>query len=392
MPLNPQSRFRNRQEAFVMLRSGDVAHRLLLPFIKETEELLLSALSSIDPNATCQIIPAPDLGFPHDVIRIAGGFPTGCLVEWNCSTPFVPIDTTVNIDTSSIFVLDKDVSLSISADLFEWLRRKFETSSYVFNFNKGNHFISFGRTATTDTPVLVIHSNEKEFKYQYNGLMPAEDNWFANQVQVLRHNNRYIRYIVGEAANLFVDLAQSLEQFNILRHRFVAHLLTQDRAQILSQEHHHHYYMPTRQSVAIGCFLVTVGTRVPIFSRPGRNIAIFVPSEGGANSLKTFSTSSFGEGTVLVPHGWGKTCVEGTCFAIDYDRRIFELSGRTYELRTLVSLGKDNRLQLRDFQSNDANQNGFFWEIAHHCPGAVVDQIYQIASFTKNGFERHRKT
>jgi hypothetical protein len=93
-----------------------------------------------------------------------------------------------------------------------------------------------------------------------------------------------------------------------------------------------------------------------------------------------------------VPHGWGKTCIEGTSFSVDYDRRLFELSGRTYDIKTLASLGKDERLQLRDFQSNDANPNGFFEQIGDHCPGVVVDQIVQVASFTKNGFERHRTT
>lgn len=268
-----------------MIKNGDIAHGLLLPFVKETEALLQRALSSIDSNASCRIVSAPDLGFPHDVIRIAGGFPTGCLVEWNCSTPFVPIDTTVNIDTSSIFVLDQDISRDIGANTFDWLRGRFEASSYIFNFNKGNHFISFGRTAATNRPILVIHSNEKEFKYQYNGLMPAEDNWFADRVQLFRHNNRYIRYVLGDVADLFVDMAQSLERFNVLRHRFVAHLLTQNHTRIISQEDHHHYYMPTRQSVAIGCFPVEVGTRVPIFSRPGRNIAIFEPLKGGPNTL-----------------------------------------------------------------------------------------------------------
>lgn len=372
-----------------MIKNRDIAHELLLPFIRETETILQLALNSIDSNASCRIVPAPDLGFPHDVIRIAGGFPTGCLVEWNCLTPFVPIDTTVNVDTSSIFVLDDDISHDVNAETFGWLRRKFERSSYVFNFNKGNHFISFGRKAATGTPVLVIHSNEKEFKYQFNGLMPAEDNWFADQVRLFRHHDRYIRYVIGDVANLFVDVAKSLEQFNVLRHRFVAHLLTRNRARIISQEDHHHYYMPTRQSVAIGCFPVKAGTRVPVFSRPGRNIAIFEPQKGGPNAL---GQSESGNDLVLVPHGWGKTCVEGTTFSIDFDRRSFVLSGKMYEIKALVSLGKDERLQLRDFPTNSSELGGFFAQISHHCPGVVVDQIIQMASFTKNGFERHNIT
>lgn len=369
-----------------MLRNSDVAHDLLTPFAKETESLLRLTLNSIDPRADCRIVVAPDLGFPHDVIRIAGGFPTGCFVEWDCAIPFVPIDTTVNIDTSSIFLLDKDISNDVNAGTFDWLRERLENSSYLFNFNKGNHFISFGRTVNTDSPVLVIHSNEKEFKYQYNGLMPAEDNWFADQIRIFRSGNRYIRYVIGDVAALFVDLAQSLEHFNVIRHRFVAHLLTRGKTGILNQEDHHHYFMPTRQSVAIGCFPVESGTRVPVFSRPGQNIAIFEPLPDGLNVLKRLPS---GKDLVLVPHGWGKTCAEGTEFSIDYDRNLFLLSDRPYEIRTLVTLGKDERLKLREFVSNSSETNGFFDQIAHHCPGRVVDQIRQLASFTKNGFECH---
>ncbi|MCF2435265.1 hypothetical protein LV779_14035 [Streptomyces thinghirensis] len=39
---------------------------------------------------------------------LAEGFATGCLVEWACRVPVVPVDTTMNIDTSSVFWLDGD--------------------------------------------------------------------------------------------------------------------------------------------------------------------------------------------------------------------------------------------------------------------------------------------
>lgn len=370
-----------------MIRNGDLAHNLLIPFIKETENLLYQALKSINPNVSCRILPAPDLGFPHDVIRIAGGFPTGCLVEWDCPIPFVPIDTTVNIDTSSVFFLDDDISSIINENTFDWLRSKFYESSYIFNFDKGNHFISFGITTITNRPVLVIHSNEKEFKYQFNGLMPSENNWFSDKVHIFRGSNgRYIRYITGDTANLFVDLAKSLEHYNVIRHRFVAHLLTQSKAKIINQEDYHHYYMPTRQSVAIGCFPVESGMCVPIFSRPGRNITIFKPQAGGLNALGKLPS---GNDLLLVPHGWGKTCIDDTSFSIDYEQGLFTLSGQKYEIKTQVSLGKDERLQLRNFCSNNFDGDEFFTQIADHCPGTIVEQIRQVVSFTKNGFERY---
>lgn len=370
----------------LLLRS-DAAHTLLIPFIRDTEQLMLKALTRFDANATCRIIPAVDLGFPHDVVRIAGGFPTGCYVEWECKTPFIPIDTTVNIDTSTIFELEDDISDQITVEVFDKLKADFERSSYVFNFHKGNHFISFGRYQNTKKPVLVIHSNEKEFKYQYNGLMPSEDNWFHDEIKVEQSDDRYLRYISGPSAELFIDIAKSLEEFNIIRHRFVAHLLTKNRTKILSQKDHHHYYMPDRNSVAIGCFPVPTKSVIPIFSRPGRDIAMFEVAAGGNNVIRKIDELC---DLVLVPHGWGKTCPAETSFNIDFLAREFTLSGRKYEIRTLVSLGKDERLELRDFVDGTENTPESLYSLmSHHCPGKVVQQIQQVVSFTKYGLVFH---
>lgn len=369
-----------------LLKRSDPAHNLLLPFLRDTEVLLQKALQTLDKNSSCRVVPAVDLGFPHDVVRIAGGFPTGCYVEWNSEVPFVPIDTTVNIDTSTVFELDDDISDQVDEAFFNALRKNIEDSSYIFNFHKGNHFISFGRYRSTGTPVLVIHSNEKEFKYQYNGLMPAEDNWYSDEVSIIKKGDRYLRYISGSTAKLFIDIAKSLEEFNVVRHRFVAHLLTKGMTKINSQKDDHHYFMPSRQSVAIGCFPVVTGSIVPIFSRPGRDITLFSPEKGGNNVIQ--SHGKFDD-LVLVPHGWGKTCLDGIDFKIDYSRREFSLSGEKYEIKTLVSLGKDDRLILRDFDDDHEDANSLFTLMSHHCPGRVIDKIEQITSFTKNGYARH---
>lgn len=369
-----------------LLKRPDPAHHLLLPFLRETEILLHEALQTLDKNSSCKVLPAVDLGFPHDVVRIAGGFPTGCYVEWNSEVPFVPIDTTVNIDTSTVFELDDDISEQVDEAFFDELRKNIENSSYIFNFHKGNHFISFGRYRSTGTPVLVIHSNEKEFKYQYNGLMPAEDNWYSDEVKIIKKGDRYLRYISGTTAQLFIDIAKSLEEFNIVRHRFVAHLLTKGRTNINSQKDDHHYFMPSRQSVAIGCFPAVTGSVVPIFSRPGRDISLFSPEIGGNNVIQRFEEN---KDIVLVPHGWGKTCTDGVSFKIDYPTRQFTMSGENYQIKTLVSLGKDERLTLREFADDQEDPNSLFALMSHHCPGRVLDKIQQIASFTKYGYARH---
>ncbi|SJZ52896.1 hypothetical protein [Porphyromonas cangingivalis] len=369
-----------------LIEKEDYAHNLLIPFIAKTQELLEHTLKSIDFNAECRITPAVDLGFPHDVIRIAGGFPTGAFVEWKCNTPFIPIDTTVNIDTSSIFYLDDDITDSIDENTFSDLRGKIENSSYVFNFHKGNHFISFGHSVEKNCPVLVIHSNEKEFKYQFNGLMPAKENWYADDINIYQEGNRYIRYLKGDKAELFIDIAKMLEDFNIIRHRFIAHLLTHKRTKINHQFDKHHYYMPTRNSVAIGCFIISEGEEVPIFSKVGKDIFVFKPLQGGANKIITLNEKME---RLIVPHGWGKTCEKDVCFEIDLENKQFYLSGKSYPIEPLISLGKDERLSIRNFSSDPTSPESIFSQMQQHCPGVVVERIIQKSSYTKYGFQKH---
>lgn len=369
-----------------LLNRSDPAHELLKPFIQETQELFLNALQQFDKSAECRITPAVDLGFPHDVVRIAGGFPTGALVEWNCDIPILPIDTTVNIDTSSVFYLEDDISEEIEISIFESLKRKMEDSSYLFNFHKGNHFISFCKTEKESKPLLIIHSNEKEFKYQYNGLMPVKGNWFMDDIKTFRKNNRYIRLLVGDKANLFIDIAKMLEEYNIRRHQFIAQLIIEGKTRIIKQVDDHHYYMPNRNSVAIGCFPVKHGSIVPIFSKLGRDIFFFKPEVGGCNEINLLGTD---EKILLTPHGWGKTCEENINFTIDFENELFNLSGVEYKIETLISLGKDKRLTIREFSSDPSSPDSLFSQMSSNCPGEIVDRVHQLCSFSQYGFNRH---
>lgn len=369
-----------------LINRPDPAHDLLLPFIKVTQDLLYDVLSSYDRSAECRITPAVDLGFPHDVVRIAGGFPTGAFVEWKCKIPFIPIDTTVNIDTSSVFTLEDDISDEINDSTFETLKNKMIESSYLFNFHKGNHFISFCCSEKTNNPLLIIHSNEKEFKYQYNGLMPVKGNWFVDDIKVYIKENRYLRYLIGAKAELFIDIAKMLEEYNIIRHRFIAQLIIGNKTKIVEQKDDHHYYMPSRDSIAIGCFPVKYGSEVPIFSKVGRDMFLFHPELGGKNALNTLNSN---ERILLTPHGWGKTCRDDVTFTIDYENEIFNLYGTPYKIETLVSLGKDEKLSIREFSSNPSDSDSLFSQMKDNCPGIVKDRIIQKCSYTQFGFQKH---
>lgn len=367
----------------------DPAQKLLLPFLKETEQLLRSTLQKLDPESDCQVIPAADLGFPHDAVRLAGGFPTGCFIEWKCAVPFLPVDATVNIDTSSIFLLNEDISDDLNESDFASLQTRIDAdSSYVFNFHKGNHFISAGTWGPASQPVLVIHSNEKEFKYQYNGLMPHDGNWFMDRVKIHRHGDRYLRYIDNDDALLFTRIAAMLKPYNVIRHAFIANEVLSGRARVLDQHDWHHYGMPTDSSINVGCFLAEPGDVLPIFSRPGRNIDLFQCSAGGRNVVSSLNAAWKGT-KLVVPHGWGKGCAPGTELNIDANSMTLALADESYAIRTLVSMGSSRHLELRNFDSDPESPESFYSAMKDHCPGSVASSIRQLASFSKNGFVSH---
>lgn len=359
---------------------NDQAQAFLLSYLAETEHIMRAALRELDPGADCQVLPAADLGVPYDVLRLAGGFATGCLVEWDCSVPVVPVDTTMNIDTSSLFWLDDDPSDAFTEQAVEDLRRKIELdSSYEWNFNRGNHFILLCRRNTDGRRALVIHSNEKEFKDQFNGLCPTPGNWYEDSIRTFGAE-RPIRLLVGCKATLFAQLAHMLEGFNILRHRFVATMLLNDCAPIVDEYHKHHYYMPTPTSAAIGCYICEPGEEVPVFSAVGRPIGIFRPSAGGRNRIRFHS----GEEKLVVPHGWGMTV--SSPLRVTHSATHLHVNGTRFDLAAGVSLLEHPDVGPRLFEGGTRR---FSRTIHAHTPGDITSELHQIASYSRHGFLRH---
>lgn len=363
---------------------GDLAQVFLMPYLEATETLFRKALKTIDGDADCRILPAADLGIPHEVTRLAGGFATGCFVDWQCKTPVIPVDTTVNVDTSSIFLIRDDISRVFNsvaiADLVEFTTN----TSYVWNFNKGNHFISFARRRSDGHFALILHSNEKEFKYQANGLVPVPGNWFTGDLKTWTDGDRYIRLLIGDKATHFALVAKMLEDFTVLRHRFFALQLCGSSTRVVNESHSHHYYMPTASSVALGVYLCREGEVVPVFSRLGHAISLFRAEAGGENSVQTAS----GE-RLLVPHGWGKTS------RVPMNVRIgssdISVNGRAYPIIPKASIGNHPDLDVRDFSTGDNRSSTFFDKIAHWCRGTVVDEFDQLMSYSSAGVVDHRE-
>lgn len=363
---------------------SDPGRQFLLDFTQETQVVLTKLLLTLDPNSWCAVYPSLDLGFPHDLVRMAGGFPTGTLAAWRCSVPFIPVDTTVNVCTSSVFTLDTDITNDIEQPFFDKAIELIKKTSYELNFHRGNHFVSFSKSKLTGKSYLVIHSSAAEFKRQYNGLLPVEGNWFMDDIKIFQDGRRYIRYLVGHKVEKFVKIAHLLEDFNECRHDMFAEIIVNGTCKIISASHNHHFYMPTDQSVAMGSFVVDEGTEVPIFSYPGYPIFIFRTQfcHNSVVMLDNFKQK------LLVPHGWGKTCNIVPTASIDYENKSYTLNGIKYKIESASSLRDHPDLTLRRFGVDPQDTDYYFNQISNFCKGEVIDTLEQIVSLNKSGVIR----
>ena len=301
----------------------DNTQRVLLGFIKETEEQLTDVVkkydriiinSSQEELSGAWIYPSLDLGFPNNVTRLAGGFATGMLVTWRCGTPIVPIDATVNVCSSSVFCLPDSYDISKSSEEFvteiEQIVNKAAKTGNHFSFDTGNHFLMIAQSKNNNKKYLVLHSSAKEFKDSYVGLYPSLEgqyNWYSGKYRISpspKTPERYLRYLRGEDAKHFVWLAHQLETVNEQIHAWFASEIGNGaicKHSKMEKTTYHHYYMPTDTSIAIGTYVESPGTTVPIFSYPGKPICIFKIAE-----YDNWTIELNGIQKCVVPHGWGQ--------------------------------------------------------------------------------------
>ncbi|MCG5460104.1 hypothetical protein PSH03_005906 [Micromonospora sp. PSH03] len=352
----------------------------LLPELKRTEELLGWASSEASGRSCdAEIVTMPDLGVPHNVRRIHGGFLTGALYRWESSVPFVPVDTTVNLCGVSMFRTNAEFADRQSfANAVERAKAIVERdSSFSWNFDTGNHFVILAEVredgALPRGRYLVLHASAAEFKKQYNGLYPAPGNWYSDNIRTFQaKDGRYLRYISGKSAENFGRIVNMLESYQRQRQRMCAELVVGGAGlgeEILSVLH---YGMPDSNSVAIGCqWLPAIQPIYLLLTRPSEPIYLIEASSGGDNEVATQHGAR-----MLTPHGLG---VEATApLSIQRGRAHLEIAGRRYPLS--ASLAGQPFLSIRQFNEDLTLRN-----VLRDCPGRVIAKLEQVFSHHRTG-------
>lgn len=355
----------------------DRTQAMLVDYLVETEQVLNRLLAHDHFNGHANILTNLDLGFPHDVIRLAGGFATGIAVSWYSNIPFIPIDICMNACTVSLYQLEgNDSAFFNKKSLQTWLG-ELSDSSYRINFQRGNHFVSLLEDIEDKKLYLMIHSSAAEFETMFNGLYPVEGNFFHQNTKVYYANNRYVRYIDGIIAELYLKISDNLYQYNENRHDFFAAALLKNPERIIQSNHYHHYGMPTHQTALLGSHLLSKGQLAPLLTRPGMNIYLIRYIDTIDNNLRIPPYFS----KFITPHGWGKHHINDCRIQVDCSRGVMMLDEIEYRIKYGESLRAHPGLELRNIKSSE-----YFSKFSNIYDFEIAKEFRQIASYNKSGF------
>lgn len=357
----------------------DSTQAILMNYLSDTEQLMNRLLLK-NFSGVARIKTVLDLGFPHDIIRIAGGFATGVFVDWTSNKPFIPVDTCVNVCSVSFFEVKDDITHLFNDDYFDSIKNRLANGIYISNFHRGNHFIAYLNSIVDGKKYLLLHSSANEYKENYNGLYPVEHNWYFDKIKVFSDGKSYIRYLDGKDAEIFYSLAKGLYIFNEIRHEFIAHVILGEYQDNVAPLHFHHYGMPTDNSIGMGCHIINTDEISPILSLPGENLYMIKYHRAKDVSLMV------NDKQFLTPHGWGKRHIGIPQMSLNMKDNIFVLDNESYEIKFGTSLRSHPNLELRDFQNDSmSRKESFFNHLSQIYEYDIVDEFKQIASWNKAG-------
>lgn len=364
-----------------LLAEPDATQAAILPHLQVTEQLLARAVTaSSGREGDAEIIGMPDLGLPHNVRRIHGGFFTGAYYSWSSDVPFVPVDATVNVCGVGLYRVSSPAEdeTTFRTRVRTALARAAADTTYVGNFASGNHFVLLtevteGQAGLAAGRYLVLHASSAEFKKQYNGLYPEPGNWFSHRIRVVEGpGNRYLRYIDGTTAEQFFRRAELLVDYQRDRLRTFAELIAGPdgiEEEVLSVPH---YGMPDASSIAIGCqWMNPAAPDYVLLTRPTAPVYLVRATPGAENVVATDA----GE-RMLTPHGLGVRST--TAPRIEYEPSALTVNGTSFALNE--SLADRGVVAIREFDGRSTVDAALA-----STPGDVLAELTQLAAFHRNG-------
>lgn len=366
----------------VNLTFNDETQMQILKFLKTTEKMIsdvTSQLSNSPKKAT--IYGMSDLGLAINTVRMMGGFFTGTCITWDCDVPFVPIDATVNVCGVCVYKLKNTITIEEFKNRIE--NTFYYDKTYDWNYNRGNHFCTLcycdGEQNLDKGYYIVVHASAAEYKKGNfeEGLYPEKDNWYYNAIKTYTDSEtgRYLRYIDGEYAKKFWNIAHFLENFNAKRNEYFIEKTFDgliDR-KILNIQH---YGMPSEHSICIGCHWKD--GMYALLTAPGKDIYFVTPLSSQKNRF-IHDKMNF----TLSPHGLG-TKIPNKNTNIEINKDGIKIGENSFKNNQILDIDVD--IKIRGTSKGDKKISETVDDILDIYPGEIQGKFKQIASITKRGF------
>ena len=350
------------------LTLSDRTQKTVLRNLETTRKLISKVATKLSSTQkTCDIYAMSDLGIAHNVTRMRGGFFTGAAYVWEQpDTPFIPVDTTINVCGTALYKINSDMNITEFKKRCE--KALADTSRYNWNFTNGNHFISLcyseNNMGMQEGYYMLVHASACEYKEE---LYPVIGNWYYQDICTERLNHyRYIRYIKGDKAEKLYKWAKLLESYNRERnHNFCKKVLLGNMGgEILNVAH---YGMPSIHEVLIGV-QKTEGL-VTLLTSPGKNVYIVKKIENAKNNY--------------MPHGFGLELPEESDFT--YHKNGIQIGEKKFYSGS-ITIGED-AISRHSFSETDENLRKYVRKIAEINELEICAELKQICSFSANGFQ-----
>ena len=347
------------------LTLNDRTQKKVLRELESTERLLSKVATKLSTTQkTCDIYAMSDLGIAHNVTRMRGGFFTGAAYVWEQpDTPFIPVDTTVNVCGTALYKINSDMNITEFRKRCE--KALADKSRYDWNFTNGNHFISLcyseNNMGMQEGYYMLVHASACEYKEE---LYPVIGNWYYNSILTERLGDRYLRFIKGEEAERFYQMAKMLKSFNRERnYDFCKQVLAEKMEnEILSVSH---YGMPTIHEVLIG--VQKTGGLATLLTSPGKNVYI----------VKKNKKNHY------IPHGFGLELPKNSDFT--YCENGIQIGENKFSSGS-ITIGED-AINRHGCSETDKSLRKYVRKIAQINEVEICAELKQICSFSAKGFK-----
>lgn len=387
------------------LSLNDSTQREILKHLEITSKLLDKATTRLSGRRKeCNIYAMPDLGIAQNGTRMLGGFYTGACYIWDSDIPFIPVDATVNVCGTAVYRLKEKITVeefkkrldktmkdrSIYIKYAKTCLPKHilgsinleRTDEFYWNYNVGNHFVILAEQKDRNSKIpvgqyMIVHASAIELKKDNLkfGLYPVEGNWFYDDIQtVYDDENRYLRYIQGEKASQFYEIASKLKLINEDRNRYFCKEVL---GELVGEEviNSSHYGMPNGNTVCIGCQWEL--NEYTLLTSPGNNIYLVKPKENAMNSINIGDKS-----IILTPHGCG-TMFKRAYDKIKYLNERLIIGSKQFEKGQNINIGED--VLIRTSNMNKENLEQYIKKVLRRCPGIIYGTMHQLFARTKYG-------